>query len=56
MKSLMKNILVLNQKTLLITFKEIEKSTGEDLAYLVSNLKNLDELNENILKENNQGE
>ena len=52
MKSLMKNILVLNQKTLLITFKEIEKSTGEDLAYLVSNLKNLDELNENILKEN----
>nr|WP_317280003.1 hypothetical protein [uncultured Fusobacterium sp.] len=48
----MKNILVLNQKTLLITFKEIEKSTGEDLAYLVSNLKNLDELNENILKEN----
>ena len=52
MKSLMKNILVLNQKTLLITFKEIEKSTGEDLAYLVSNLKNLDDLNENILKEN----
>lgn len=52
MKSLMKNILVLNQKTLLITFEEIEKSTGEDLAYLVSNLKNLDELNENILKEN----
>ena len=52
MKSLMKNILVLNQKTLLITFKEIEKSTGEDLAYLVSNLKNLDELNENILREN----
>ncbi|MBS5790941.1 hypothetical protein [Fusobacterium sp.] len=52
MKSLMKNILVLNQKTLLITFKEIEKSTVEDLAYLVSNLKNLDELNENILKEN----
>lgn len=52
MKFLMKNILVLNQKTLLITFKEIEKSTGEDLAYLVSNLKNLDELNENILKEN----
>lgn len=52
MKSLMKNILVLNQKTLLITFKEIEKSTGEDLAYLVSNLKNLDELNENILKKN----
>ena len=43
MKSLMKNILV---------FKEIEKSTVEDLAYLVSNLKNLDELNENILKEN----
>lgn len=52
MKSLMKNILVLNQKTLLITFEEIEKSTGEDLAYLVSNLKNLDELNENILREN----
>lgn len=52
MKFLMKNILVLNQKTLLITFKEIEKSTGEDLAYLVSNLKNLNELNENILKEN----
>ena len=52
MKSLMKNILVLNQKTLLITFKEIEKSTVEDLAYLVSNLKNLDELNENILREN----
>lgn len=52
MKFLMKNILVLNQKTLLITFKEIEKSTVEDLAYLVSNLKNLDELNENILKEN----
>ena len=52
MKSLMKNILVLNQQTLLITFEEIEKSTGEDLAYLVSNLKNLDELNENILKEN----
>ena len=52
MKSLMKNILVLNQKTLLITFKEIEKSTAGDLAYLVSNLKNLDELNENILKEN----
>ena len=52
MKSLMKNILVLNQKTLLITFKEIEKSTVEDLAYLVSNLKNLDELNENILKKN----
>ena len=52
MKSLMKNILVLNQKTLLITFEEIEKSTVGDLAYLVSNLKNLDELNENILKEN----
>lgn len=52
MKSLMKNILVLNQQTLLITFEEIEKSTGEDLAYLVSNLKNLDELNENILREN----
>ena len=52
MKSLMKNILVLNQKTLLITFEEIEKSTAGDLAYLVSNLKNLDELNENILKEN----
>lgn len=52
MKSLMKNILVLNQKTLLITFKEIEKSTVEDLAYLVSNLKNLDELNKKILKEN----
>ena len=52
MKSLMKNILVLNQKTLLITFKEIEKSTAGDLVYLVSNLKNLDELNENILKEN----
>lgn len=52
MKSLMKNILVLNQKTLLITFEEIEKSTAGDLAYLISNLKNLDELNENILKEN----
>ena len=52
MKSLMKNILVLNQKTLLITFKEIEKSTAGDLVYLVSNLKNLDELNENILKKN----
>lgn len=52
MKSLMKNILVLNQQTLLITFEEIEKSTGGDLTYLVSNLKNLDELNENILKEN----
>lgn len=52
MKSLMKNILVLNQKTLLITFEEIEKSTVGDLAYLISNLKNLDELNENILKEN----
>ena len=52
MKSLMKNILVLNQKTLLITFEEIEKSTGGDLTYLVSNLKNLDELNEKILKEN----
>lgn len=52
MKSLMKNILVLNQKTLLITFEGIEKSTAGDLAYLVSNLKNLDELNENILKEN----
>ena len=52
MKSLMKNILVLNQQTLLITFEEIEKSTEEDLAYLVSNLKNLDELNENILREN----
>lgn len=32
MKSLMKNILVLNQKTLLITFKEIEKSTAGDLV------------------------
>lgn len=52
MKSLMKNILVLNQQTLLITFEEIEKSTGGDLTYLVSNLKNLDELNEKILKEN----
>lgn len=52
MKSLMKNILVLNQKTLLITFEEIGKSTGGDLTYLVSNLKNLDELNENILREN----
>ena len=52
MKSLMKNILVLNQKTLLITFEEIEKLTGGDLTYLVSNLKNLDELNEKILKEN----
>lgn len=52
MKSLMKNILVLNQQTLLITFEEIEKSTGGDLTYLVSNLKNLDELNENILREN----
>ena len=52
MKSLMKNILVLNQKTLLITFEEIEKSTGGDLTYLVSNLKNLDELNKKILKEN----
>lgn len=52
MKSLMKNILVLNQKTLLITFEEIEKSKVGDLAYLISNLKNLDELNENILKEN----
>lgn len=52
MKSLMKNILVLNQKTLLITFEEIEKSTVGDLAYLISNLKNLDELNENVLKEN----
>ena len=52
MKSLMKNILVLNQQTLLITFEEIGKSTGGDLTYLVSNLKNLDELNEKILKEN----
>ena len=52
MKSLMKNILVLNQQTLLITFEEIEKLTGGDLTYLVSNLKNLDELNEKILKEN----
>lgn len=52
MKSLMKNILVLNQQTILITFEEIEKSTGGDLTYLVSNLKNLDELNENILREN----
>lgn len=52
MKSLMKNILVLNQQTLLITFEEIEKSTGGDLTYIVSNLKNLDELNENILREN----
>lgn len=52
MKSLMKNILVLNQQTILITFEEIEKSTGGDLTYLVSNLKNLDELNEKILKEN----
>lgn len=52
MKSLMKNILVLNQQTLLITFEEIEKSTGGDLTYLVSNLKNLDELNKKILKEN----
>ena len=52
MKSLMKNILVLNEQTLLITFEEIEKSTGGDLTYLVSNLKNLDELNEKILKEN----
>ena len=52
MKSLMKNILVLNQQTLLITFEEIEKSIGGDLTYLVSNLKNLDELNEKILKEN----
>ena len=52
MKSLMKNILVLNQQTLLITFEEIEKSTGGDLTYLVSNLKNLDKLNEKILKEN----
>lgn len=52
MKSLMKNILVLNQQTLLITFEEIGKSTGGDLTYLVSNLKNLDELNENILREN----
>ena len=52
MKSLMKNILVLNQQTLLITFEEIGKSTGGDLTYLVSNLKNLDKLNEKILKEN----
>lgn len=52
MKSLMKNILVLNQQTLLITFEEIEKSKEGDLTYLVSNLKNLDELNEKILKEN----
>ena len=52
MKSLMKNILVLNQKTLLITFEELEKSTEGDLTYLVLNLKNLDELNENILREN----
>lgn len=52
MKDLMKSILVLNQKTLLITFKEIGKSIESDLEYLISNLKNLDELNEKILKEN----
>ena len=32
MKSLMKNILVLNQQTLLITFEEIEKSKEGDLT------------------------
>lgn len=52
MKSLMKDILVLNEKTLLITFEELKKSTEGDLTYLISNLKNLDELNEKILREN----
>lgn len=58
MRELMRSVLVLNQKTILITLNELERTLGEDLNktehlnFLVVNLKNLSELNENLLKEN----
>lgn len=58
MRELMRSVLVLNQKTILITLNELERTLGEDLNktehlnFLVANLKNLSELNENLLKEN----
>lgn len=58
MKELIRSVLVLNQKTVLISLSEIEKTLGKDLntqvhlEFLLENLKNLDELNEKLLQEN----